>query len=73
MSSPAIQALADSRLMLVSTTAPRKPPTAPGTATRARIALSTLPTRQCDIPLISVVGSFAACVAALATTGATPR
>ena len=44
----------------------------PGMAMRSRIALSMLPSRQCARPLISVVGSLAACVAALAVTGATP-
>ena len=71
-SSAAIPLLAAARLIEVSTTAPRKPPIAPGTATRIRIALSMLPTRQCDSPEISVVGSLAACVAALAVAGATP-
>ena len=58
--------------MLVRTTAPRKPPAAPGSARRSRTAVSTLPSRQCESPLISVVGNFAACVAALAVTGAIP-
>lgn len=59
-SRPAIHALAAARLMLVRTTAPKKPPTMPGSATRTSTFESTLPTRQCAIPLTSVVGTVSA-------------
>src|SRR6266508_4515113 len=55
-----------------STTAPQKPPTAPGTVMIRTVRQSTLPKRQCETPDTKVVPSSARCTVAEAAAGAVP-
>ena len=56
----------------LNTTAPKKAPTAPGTASGQTLAQSTFPNRQCEAPDAAVVPTSAMCTLADASAGAMP-
>src|SRR5215212_5704661 len=55
-----------------NTTAPKKAPTAPGTASQTILDQSTLPKRQCEIPDAAQVPISAMCTLAEASAGEIP-
>ncbi len=71
-STPDVQGRAAAVESELSTTAPRKAPTAPGRATIRTVRQSMLPNRQCEMPDTRVVPTSARCTDAEAIAGVTP-